>query len=68
VPSLSGPPRSAIPSIGGDRIFITDKDGHVVLDVTRARAKLVDPGRGFGEKRAPSREEADLMDAMGVPR
>jgi hypothetical protein len=65
VPGLTGPPNSAIPGGGNDRIFITDDNGNVVVDVTRDRAKPVIPGQGFGPKRAPTPQELDLLDKMG---
>jgi hypothetical protein len=65
VPVLTGPPNSAIPGGGNDRIFITDDNGNVVVDVTRDRAKPVMPGQGFGPKRPPTSQEIDLLDKMG---
>jgi hypothetical protein len=64
VKGLTGPPNSASPG-GGGRIFITDKNGNVVVDVTRGRAKPVVPGQGFGDKRAPTAEEERLLDQIG---
>src|SRR5690348_6955552 len=43
VKDLTGPPNSAI-SGQGDRIYITDENGNVVVDVTPDRAKNVVPG------------------------
>lgn len=60
VPELTGPPNSAIPGAGG-RIFITDGNGNVVVDVDRNRAKDVIPGKGFGPKRPPTQEEQELI-------
>ena len=66
VKDLTGPPSSALPGAGGGRIFITDEDGNVVVDVTPDRAKDVTPGVGFGDKRPLTDEEKDLLDKMGV--
>jgi RHS repeat-associated protein len=63
VPNLTGPPNSAIPGQGG-RIYITDEDGNVVVDVTPDRAKPVIPGEGFGPKRPLTGQEQDLLDKM----
>lgn len=64
VKDLTGPPDSAIPSNNPDRILVTDKNGNVVVDVTRKRAKDVTPGVGFGPKRLPTGQELDLLDKM----
>jgi len=64
VKDLTGPPNSAIPSASGDRIYITNDKGQVILDVTRDRAKEVSPGRGFGGERPPTPQELDLMNKV----
>jgi len=61
VKNLTGPPNSAIPATGPDRIFVTDESGNVVTDVTSDRAKDVTPGVGFGPKRPPTQQELDLL-------
>ena len=63
VKDLTGPPSSAIRGSPG-RICITDSDGNVVLDVTADRAKPVTPGEGFGDKRAPTPDELDLLNEL----
>ena len=62
VKGLTGPPNSAIPGQGG-RIYITDENGNVVIDVTPDRAKEVTPGQGFtkGGERDPTDEEKKLL-------
>jgi len=64
VPNLTGPPNSAIPG-GPGRIFVTDENGNVVVDVTGDRAKDVTPGVGFGPKRPLTPSELDLLGKMG---
>ena len=66
VKNLLGPPNSAVRG-GGDRIFITNEKGQVILDITKGRVKTVIPGKGFGPtKRKPTSEERDLLqDVLG---
>jgi RHS repeat-associated protein len=65
VKDIVGPPNSAIPSRSGDRVWITDDKGQVVLDVTGGRTKEVVPGQGFGKvERPPTSEELDLLDKV----
>ncbi|MEO4001727.1 RHS repeat-associated core domain-containing protein [Mesorhizobium sp. CAU 1732] len=59
VKDLKGPPNSAIKGTGG-RIFVTDKNGNVVADITPDRAKDVTPGVGFGPKRPATPQELEL--------
>jgi hypothetical protein len=63
VPGLTGPPNSALPGAPG-RIYITDGNGNVVVDVTEERAKDITPGRGAGPKRDPTPQELDLLEKM----
>ncbi len=63
VKSLTGPPSSVVRG-GGRRIFITNKQGQVVLDITKARVKPVTPGQGFGPKRPPTSEELELLNQI----
>lgn len=58
---LKGPPNSAVKSAGPGRIFVTNEQGQVILDITAARVKPVTPGVGFGEKRPPTLEELELL-------
>ncbi len=61
VKSLTGPPNSAVKSTGPGRIFVTDTEGRVILDITADRVKPVTPGTGFGDKRLPTLEELELI-------
>lgn len=60
VRGLTGPPNSVIKG-SGERLFITNDKGQVILDLTRGRAKPVTPGVGFGTKRDPTPEELKLI-------
>jgi hypothetical protein len=64
VPNLTGPPNSAIPAAPG-RIYVTDGQGNVILDVTRERTKNIRQGRRSKKVRPPTAEELDLLDKMG---
>ncbi len=64
VKNLIGPPSSVVKG-GPGRVFITNEQGQVVLDITRARVKQVLPGRGFGPKRAPTSAELELLESVG---
>lgn len=50
VAGLKGPPNSAIPAAGPGHIFITDKTGEVVIDVTRKRAKFIRKEGKWGKR------------------
>jgi hypothetical protein len=63
VKNLTGPPHSVIKGSKG-RLFITDEEGRVILDLTKDRVKLVTPGVGFGDKRVPTPEELELVERM----
>jgi hypothetical protein len=58
---LTGPPNSAVKSEAPGRVFVTDSQGQVILDITAERVKSVTPRQGFGEKRRPTPEELDLI-------
>ena len=60
VKTLIGPPNSAIKG-NGNRVFITDKNGHVILDITTKRTKTVVPGVGLGPKRLPTEQEIKIL-------
>jgi RHS repeat-associated protein len=53
-----GPPNSVVRGASDGRIFVTDDQGRVILDITKDRAKPVVPGRGFesgsGRKLTPT--------------
>jgi hypothetical protein len=61
VKSLTGPANSVVKSAGPGRIFVTNAQGQVILDITAARVKPVTPGVGFGSKRPPTLEELELI-------
>jgi hypothetical protein len=63
VKELTGPPNNALRG-SGDRVYVTDENGRVILDVTPERAKPVKPGKGFGKKRAPTEEELGMIRKM----
>lgn len=58
---LTGPPNSVVKSTGPGRIFVTDTQGRVILDITAERVKPVTPGVRFGDKRPPTLEELELI-------
>lgn len=57
---LIGPSNSVVRG-GRGRAFVTDAGGRVILDITRERTKPVDPGKGFGAKRNPTKVELELL-------
>ena len=63
VKNLVGPPNSVVRG-GGERAFVTNDKGQVVLDITRDRVKPVTPGEGFGPKRPPSPDELQLLERV----
>jgi hypothetical protein len=60
VKTLTGPANSVVKGSQG-RIFITDKTGKVIWDITKYRAKSVIPGQGFGPKVTPIQEHLNLL-------
>jgi hypothetical protein len=60
VKSLTGPASSVVRG-GGERAFVTNDEGQVILDITKDRVKPVTPGSGFGPKRTPTEEELGLL-------
>jgi hypothetical protein len=63
VRDLVGPPNSVIRGSEG-RVFLTDGQGRVILDITRERVKPVTPGGGFGPKRDPTPSELNWINAL----
>ncbi len=63
VKNLVGPPNAVVRG-GGERAFVTNEKGQVVLDITRDRVKPVMPGEGFGPKRPPTPGELRLLDSV----
>ena len=64
VKTLIGPPNSAVRGAGGNRAFVTNDKGEVILDITRKRVKPVTPGQGFGSKRTPTSSERSLLEKL----
>lgn len=60
VKTLTGPPDSIFKG-GGERLFVTDHLGRVILDLTRERAKDVVPNLGFVSKRQPTDAERQVL-------
>jgi RHS repeat-associated protein len=60
---LTGPANSAVRG-GGERVFVTNDKGQVILDVTGSRVKVVTPGQGAGAKRPPTAQELELLKAV----
>ena len=60
VKTLVGPKNAAVRG-GGQRAFVTNDKGQVILDITKDRVKPVAPGQGFGPKRAPTQEELEIL-------
>jgi len=60
VKTLTGPANSVVKG-GQGRIFITNSEGKVILDITKDRVKSVIPGRGFGPKVTPTQEQLNLL-------
>jgi hypothetical protein len=60
---LTGPPNSVVKSTAPGRVFLTDENGRVILDIDRDRAKPVVPGVGFQrhDKRPLTAEEMDWI-------
>lgn len=58
---LTRPPNSVVKSVAPGRVFVTNAEGQVILDITAERVKPVTSGEGFGEKRLPTAEELDLI-------
>jgi hypothetical protein len=63
VKNLTGPANSVLRG-GGERAFVTNAEGKVILDITKDRVKSVIPGQGFGPKRAPTGEELNLLQKL----
>lgn len=63
VKSLVGSPNAVVRG-GGQRAFVTNDKGQVILDITADRVKPVTPGRGFGPKRVPTKEELRLLNKL----
>lgn len=52
---------------GGERLFVTDAAGRVILDITRDRVKPVLPGVGFEAKRPLTPEERAVFERFFGP-
>lgn len=58
---LTGPPNSVVKSAAPGRVFVTNAEGKVILDITAERVKPVTSSGGFGEKRLPTLEELEFI-------
>ncbi|MCC7069929.1 MAG: hypothetical protein IT383_01320, partial [Deltaproteobacteria bacterium] len=63
VKSLVGPANSIVRG-GGERLFVTNERGEVILDITAERAKEIAPGVGATVKRALTEGERAMLDAV----
>ncbi|HTZ44466.1 MAG TPA: RHS repeat-associated core domain-containing protein [Jatrophihabitans sp.] len=65
VKNFVGPKNAVVRGASRGRIFITDDQGRVIMDITPDRAKPVIPGQGFvageGRKMAPTQEHLDWI-------
>jgi len=61
VKNLIGPPKSAFRSPKPGRVWVTNAQGQIILDIENDRTKLVQPTTGFQEKRDPTPQERDLV-------
>ncbi len=61
VKNFVGPPNAVVKGASPGRVFMTDGQGRVILDITADRVKPVVPGQGFvagdGRKLAPTTEQ-----------
>jgi len=64
VKNLVGPINSVTKGGNPGRVFITNKGGQVIWDITKNRAKSVIPGEGFGGKVTPSREMINFINEI----
>lgn len=68
VKNFVGPQNSVVRGASQGRVFVTDDQGRVVLDITRDRVKLVIPGQGFvaggGRKLVPTQQQLDWIDQL----
>jgi hypothetical protein len=68
VKDFVGPPSAIVRGAAPGRIYVTDGNGRVILDVTKDRVKTVIPGQGFekGDKRkiVPSRKQLGWIDEL----
>ncbi len=63
VKTATAPPNSIVRGSEG-RVFQTNEKGQIIADITKDRVKPVQPGTGFGKKRAPTRQELDWLAKM----
>jgi RHS repeat-associated protein len=68
VKNFVGPPNAIVRGASPGRVFVTDDQGRVILDITRDRVKPVVPGRGFvtgeGRKLAPTKEQLRWIEEL----
>lgn len=65
VKNFEGPPNAVVKGASPGRVFVTDGEGRVILDITADRVKPVVPGQGFvagdGRKLVPTIEQLDWI-------
>jgi hypothetical protein len=65
VKNFEGPPNAVVRGASPGRVFVTDGEGRVILDITADRVKPVVPGQGFvagdGRKLVPTAEQLDWI-------
>jgi hypothetical protein len=68
VKNFVGPQNAVVRGASQGRVFLTDSQGRVILDITRDRVKPVVPGQGFvagdGRKLAPTQEQLGWIDQL----
>jgi RHS repeat-associated protein len=68
VKNLVGPPNTIARGMSPGRVYVTDEQGRVVLDITRDRVKPVVPGQGFvsgdGRKLPPTSKHLGWIDEL----
>ncbi|MFL6120361.1 MAG: RHS repeat-associated core domain-containing protein [Actinophytocola sp.] len=67
VKDFVGPPNSVVRGASEGRVFVTDGQGRVILDITKDRAKPVIPGQGFPKgdiKTTPTAEQLGWIDDL----
>jgi len=68
VKNFVGPQNSVVRGASQGRVYVTDDEGKVILDITRGRVTPVVPGRGFvagdGRKLEPTRQQLDWIDQL----
>ncbi|HSY14934.1 MAG TPA: hypothetical protein VK816_03030, partial [Jatrophihabitantaceae bacterium] len=68
VKNFVGPRNAAVRGASYGRVYVTDNQGRVILDITSDRVKPVIPGKGFvagdGRKLEPTQQQLDWIDQL----